>query len=159
MIVEVIAAVGAAVSAIVAAIALVYSVRTQNKIKVQEQKVQTMEAFNRLQREVLDKMNEVDKKFIESALVNNDKNEISKYSAYLARIEHFAVGVNSDIYDLQVVRRLGGQYMIGIYNKLIPLIEFKRKRGRNTNLYNEFERMIKNLKETYKGETHGNLQM
>lgn len=44
----------------------------------------------------------------------------------LARIEHFSLGVNTNIYDAALVQRAASRYFKVIYNKLKSIIEKNR---------------------------------
>lgn len=64
----------------------------------------------------------------------------------LPLIEHFAVGINSEIYDLETLNKMAGNLMITIWNRCSSLIEFKRRGSYNQNNYTEFETMVNSLK-------------
>lgn len=93
----------------------------------------TLEAYNRLQHEVLDKLYiNYNKKDIEEIIANRFKPEYSeKYkilATYVARIEHFCVGVENRIYDRNTVRCLAAGFFNGTVKKLIyPIIDCKDK--------------------------------
>ena len=87
----------------------------------------TLEAFNRLQGEVFDKLNTY--KPAEIREICNDKKS-EKYktiSGYLARIEHFCVGLNCGIYDKATFYALAHGYFDGhqIRSRIEPMIESK----------------------------------
>lgn len=67
----------------------------------------------------------------------------------MARIEHFSVGVNSDIYDIETVKRLAGKHFCALYGKLSPMVEKKRKINKTDKHYDEFERLVSELKCLY----------
>ena len=85
----------------------------------------------------------------ESTVKSTGENPLNKeweqLTVYLARIEHFAVGVNSRVYDIGILRRMGKTYLKTQWNKLLPIIEQKRRENNTTVIYSEFERMIKSL--------------
>ena len=51
--------------------------------------------------------------------------EYRKISGYLARIEHFALGVNTGIYDARVTERATTTYFVMLFSKLMPILEVK----------------------------------
>lgn len=51
--------------------------------------------------------------------------EYRKISGYLARIEHFALGVNIGIYDARVTERSTTTYFVMLFSKLMPILEVK----------------------------------
>ena len=75
-------------------------------------------------------------------------------TVYLAKIEHFSVGINTGIYSIKVLNRLGGAYFIRQFERLWPVIDFKRKQmvipGGHAD---EFEKMVNNLKKLIAKET------
>ena len=95
-----------------------------------DRKQATLEAYNRLQEQVLDHLNHYMPKDIEEIAKNVRSEEYKKISAYIARIEHFCVGVNQKIYDRAVVYELAHGYLDGaIKSRITPLIEKKNRSG------------------------------
>ena len=87
----------------------------------------TLEAFNRLQGEVFDKLNTYKPAEIRE-ICNDKKSEKYKViSGYLARIEHFCVGLNRGIYDKCTFYALAHGYFDGhqIQSRIEPMIENK----------------------------------
>lgn len=68
--------------------------------KVRDRKQATLEAYNRLQEQVLDHLNVYMSKQIAEIAKNTRSEEYKQISAYVARIEYFCVGINQKIYDL-----------------------------------------------------------
>lgn len=73
-------------------------------------------------------------------------------SGLLARIEHFSLGVNTNIYDAELVQRAATRYFIVIYNKLKPMIEKKQIRSNGIKYYKEFETLVESVKKIEKVE-------
>lgn len=95
-----------------------------------DRKQATLEAYNRLQEQVLDHLNHYMPKDIEEIAKNVRSEEYKKISAYIARIEHFCVGVNQKIYDHAVVYELAHGYLDGsIKSRITPLIGKKNRSG------------------------------
>ncbi len=59
------------------------------------------------------------------------KDEIKELSGYLARIEHFCVGVNQNIYDWETIYALAHGYLDGnqILSRISPIIDRKNRSG------------------------------
>lgn len=79
----------------------------------------------------------------------DDENNISswnKATLALSKIEHFAVGVNSGIYDTKTLNRMAGGFIINEYSSWYPIIITKRKQSPEVKHYDEFEKMVENLK-------------
>lgn len=116
---------------------------------LRERKQATLDAYNTLQREALDKLNTYTKKQIAEISENPRSAEYKELSALLARCEHFAVGVNSRIYDAGTLRRLADVYFVGLYDKLTPLIEKKRKINMTAKHYAELEELATSMRHKY----------
>lgn len=87
--------------------------------------------------DLLVKAKEADKDFENDAL--------DRLSKALPLIEHFAVGINSNIYDKVTLNKMAGNQIISTYLACGELIKYKRTgwgKGKN---YAEFEKMAKDL--------------
>ncbi len=76
--------------------------------------------------------------------------EYKKISGYLARIEHFSLGVNTGIYDVMVTERAATTYFVMLYKKLLPVLAVKsggsaKDKEINTNYHNEFSTLVKGI--------------
>lgn len=60
-------------------------------------------------------------------------------SGYLARIEHFSLGVNTGIYDVKVTERAATSYLTMLYKKLEPLILTKNN-SNNSSYENKYHK-------------------
>ncbi len=89
----------ALVSGVVAVVSIVFSIVTYNRTLSRDRKQATLEAYNRLQTEVFDKLNLYKPSEIKDICQNSKSAEYKTLSGYLARIEHFCVGINEKIYD------------------------------------------------------------
>lgn len=89
----------------------------------------TLEAYNQLQEQALDHLNFYMPAAIREIAQNPRSEEYKKISAYVARIEHFCVGVNQRIYDQKTVYELAQDYLDGaIKDRIEPIIEKKNRR-------------------------------
>lgn len=132
----------------VAVISLVFAICTYIKGVIHNRKQSTLDAFNVLQEQALDELNNYTTKDIQQALDNNDKDTMKTINRCLARIEHFSVGVNQKIYDKKTVYELAHGYIdLAIWKKLKPVIEKKTKRD---NYYENYLTMVKNMQERNK---------
>jgi len=66
-------------------------------------------------------------------------------SGYMARIEQFAVGVNTNVYDLKTLDRMSGIHFIRQYERLFPIIRHKRVESGSNKRYEEFEQLVRKL--------------
>lgn len=73
--------------------------------------------------------------------------EYRKISGYLARIEHFALGVNTGIYDTKVTERAATRYFVMLFNKMKPILAVKNggkvsDEALSNSYHNEFSQMV-----------------
>jgi hypothetical protein len=59
--------------------------------------------------------------------------------------ENISVGVNADIYDIEMIKKSQKSMIIAIYEQSKPFIIHLRKQNNNPNLYIEFEKFTKIL--------------
>ena len=115
--------------------------------RVRLRKEATLHAYLKIQTETIKRLKEVDKG--ENSFINldksSDKENWDKVTLSLAEIENFAVGINTNIYNIYVLNRLGGSNIIEWYRTLKPVIFKKRGVSTNGEHYNEFENMIRSL--------------
>lgn len=143
------------VTALVAVTTLFWSVNTQNKMRKDEVKRAIIEAFNRLQSEVLDKLVLVDKvnaKVIADAREDNEayRQAYNDYKTLIARLEHFAVGVEKGAYDLDVVDRLAGDHLIYLYPKVEPIIAATNDQVQTEKYYQSYSKLVKKLEQRHR---------
>ena len=63
----------------------------------------------------------------------------------LALLEHFAVGINLNTYDLKTLNAMAGNMMIGMWAAVTPIIDYKRKGPDQKDNYIEFQTMVNTL--------------
>jgi len=92
-----------------------------------DRKQATLESYNRLQAEVFDPINTYSPEEIEEICEDTKSMEYKILSGYLARIEHFCVGVNNKIYDDKVFYSLAHGYFDGhqLRKRIDPLLDAK----------------------------------
>lgn len=128
-------------------VSLIYSYKLNRDGVIHDRKRDTLDAFNLLQEQVLDELNTYTKMDIDQLCTDPKSEEYKKVSALLARIEHFAVGVNEEIYDQETVKRLAGKHIVRTYEKLECMIETKRLLSQRIPgndeelLYDDFEKL------------------
>ena len=97
-----------------------------------DRKQATLDAYNRLQNEALDSINLYSSQRIAGIIENPRSEEFKKLGVYIARIEHFCVGVNKEIYDKEIVYELAhGYFDGGLRTRIEPVINLKNKYGRD----------------------------
>ena len=147
---EIISLVISIISLVLSIILAIHSIYVYNKTVDHDKKKSTLDAFNLLQEQVLDKLNLYSIKEIKKISEDPHSEIYKEISGLLARIEHFSVGVNSKIYDIETLKRLAEKYFYALYDKLLPIITKKRKINTSDKHYDEFEKLIKNIKGLYK---------
>lgn len=144
-----------------------------------DRKQATLDAFNILQEQAFDKLNQYTFAEIRAICDNwqdtiakrknqtkpdgedaseEEKKQRERYldeyitlSGYLARIEHFALGVNTGIYDVKVAERAGTAYLVMLYRgKLKPLLEAKHSGKSNMEYYAEFRKLVEKIEKIEK---------
>lgn len=128
--ISLIADVATAVTVIIAMITFCDSKKTYEADKHHEKKKDTLDAYSRLQNEVFDKLfleyKDADIEDISKHYVKRNE-DYRKLSVYMAKIEHFSVGVITGIYDKDVVYELAhGFFDDKLRKALRPLIERKK---------------------------------
>ncbi len=130
--------------------ALVFSAYQFYRENYRKKMLSTLEAYNQLQGDVFTGLNQL--------LLKQEHNDRyfdtlktgyadwESTSNYLARIERFSVGINSNIYCIRTLNRLGGGYFIRIFMQLKPIINKKRKDNISKGAhYDEFEMVVNKL--------------
>ena len=145
-----VSSIATAASAIIAAIALFKTLKTQKEIQQVKIKQNTIDAFNILQNEVLDKLVLVDKKNAKIIVDSLDNEECRcayrNYKSLIARLDHFAIGIKHKIYDLDVVNELAGEHIIYLYDKIEPIICEANKKENQIKHYSNFVALVNRLK-------------
>lgn len=97
-----------------------------------DRKQATLDAYNQLQEQALDHLNCYMPAAIKEIAKNRKSEEYKKLSAYVARIEHFCVGVNQKIYDRKTVYELAhGYFDGGLKTRIEPIIDQKNQFGQD----------------------------
>lgn len=115
-----------------------------------DRKQATLDAYNQLQEQALDHLNYYRPTEIIEIAKNPRSEEYKKISTYIARIEHFCVGVNQKIYDSETVYALARDYLDGaIKTRIEPIIDRKNQYGDDDyyeNIHQVYDWMAKRKK-------------
>ena len=122
--------------------AAIFSVFTYWSNIVLDRKKATLEAYNILQEQALDKLQVYMPAQLKSVVKNRRSEEYKLLSSYVARIEHFAVGVNQKIYDLKTVYELSHGFLDGSIRTRIEIIISRKEEDTD-------EKFYQNLKQLY----------
>ena len=133
------------VALIISIISFVWSLYIHHKSLIRNRRQATLDAFNVFQAQVLDELRLYTKGDITEIAKEPRSTKYKDLSTLLARCDHFAVGVNQEIYDMETVRRLGGEHIRVIFGKMQPLIQKKRCYMNDKKRYCEFEQLAVKL--------------
>ncbi len=119
-----------AIACIISLLSLFLTLYTFHWTVRRDQKQNTLDAYNQLQCQALDYINLYKPSQIGEIAQNPRSDEYKKLGSYVARIEHFCVGVNQKIYDANVVYELAHGYFDGSLKRRIkPIIDCKNQSG------------------------------
>lgn len=140
-------------SIIIAIASVIVSAVTYITTVMYERRKATIEAFNVLQNEVLDKFVCVKKENANMIIENLDdsrcKEAYDDYRALIARLEQFAVGVNKKIYAYKVVDMIAGRHFICLYKKIKPIIDKANEKEEKIIHYCNFVALVEKLNRKY----------
>lgn len=147
-------------AAIIAAFALINTYLSQRESLRRQRKQATIEAFNQLQNDVLDPLAGISKKEAELAAERHFESDADRdiYNAFrvqIARLEHFAVGINEETYDFDTFYKLGGVHVMFLYERVEPIIEESRQNSSAVVPYQAFEELYLRIKEEYTKQKEG----
>jgi len=130
--------------------AAVFAVTTYLKDVKHDRLQSTLDAYNSLQEQSLDYLTNYTTDQIKEISKNYRTEEYKLLSTYIARIEHFCVGVNLKIYDRKTVYKLAGGFLDDvIYKKISPMIE--RKNYGSNDFYENTNKVIQEMSAYRKG--------
>lgn len=129
LVINIISAIGTLIAAVVAWKTLGQMRKEQKDGLYREKQQATLDAFNVLQQQVFDEINKYSVNQIKEIVQNKRSQEYKILSGYLARIEHFCVGLNRDIYDIYTFYDLCSGYFDSdrgiLMPRILPIIESK----------------------------------
>lgn len=116
----------AAVAAVLSLVSIVFSVYTYRKALVHDRKQATLDAYLLLQESAFDPLNHITPAEIQEIAEDPRSSRYKDVSGYIARIEHFCVGVNMGIYDRETVFALAHGYLDkALSSRLDPMLNRK----------------------------------
>ena len=75
-----------------------------------------------------------------------DKADMADLREFLSVLEHLSVGVNTGVYDIELVNRMSGTFLLETHAKVTPYINFSRKDRGSDSIYQEFDVMSRKIK-------------
>ena len=129
-------------SALLALASVGFSIFVYNRKVVHDRRRDTLDAYNTLQEQALDTLNDYSRDEVKSILAQRDREGYRELSRCLARIEHFCVGVQMGIYDRETVYEMAHGYLDGaLWEKLMPVLERKHE-GRQEEFYRNYRETV-----------------
>lgn len=129
---------------IISILALVLSLIQFVRDTSRQKKEATLIAYNELQDDVFSKLTEYP---CPMPKIEYHGDEWTELTICLAKLERFSVGINTGIYSIDILNRLGGPFYIRQFEKLKPMIDIKRSEGLVSGKhYEEFEKVVEKLK-------------
>ena len=134
------------VGTLISVIVAVVSIANNNK---RTKKQSTLEAFTQFKENAEPYENTIHgyssddiNKIIQQHEQGSEPEKWDEIKKYLATVERFATGVNTGIYDVEVVNKMAGYFLCEQYKTLYPIIEYKRQKDQNEYIYAEFRDMV-----------------
>lgn len=107
-----------------------------------QRKKATIDAYSYLETEAYRKLEKY-KSDRETITKENNKMGWKEITEALSELEKFSVGVNTDVYDIKVLNRIGGDFFINNFYDHKRIIDIKR--SEEDEPYDEFELTCKHL--------------
>jgi len=133
------------VSLVFSAAAVVFSVFTYWSNIIHDRKQATLNAYNQLQEQALDKLYVYMPRELKEIVKNRRTEEYKVISSYVARVEHFAVGVNQKIYDLDTVYELSHGFLDGGIRSRIGIIIERKGEDFQEEFYQNIKMLYKKM--------------
>lgn len=90
-----------------------------------------------------DKMNRAD---IDIERLEYNPELLKEATSILAAFERLSVGVNTNVFDFDILDRMAGSYLIYLYARFTPYIEKIRRDATRQKSYTEFEQLVQRIK-------------
>lgn len=136
---------------VIAILSLLVSLYYNRKDHERRRKQATIEYFEDMTSKLYDvqakfntKLNQLN---IEIEMLDTDMELLKDATEVLAAFERLCVGVNTNIFDFDILERMAGSYLVMVYFRFAPYIEKIRKDASRTNSYIEFEQVAIRIKQ------------
>jgi len=117
----------------------------------QRKKQATIEFYSRVRNEFIEPLNKIEKLFSGKNVISIDDvkkdDKLNIIKDYLSHMERFSVGINANIYDINVFDRMVGSTLtINWFKRFEEVIHFLRDEQGNPYLYKDLEELVNELK-------------
>ncbi len=138
------------IALLISVLSLFVSLYYNRKDHERRRKQATIEYFE----EMTSKLYNVQAKFnlkltqldIDIDMLDTDLELLKDATEVLAAFERLCVGVNTNIFDIDILDRMAGSYLIIMYTRFSPYIEKVRRDSSRINSYKEFECVVDKIK-------------
>ena len=134
---------------VVIVVQLYFIMKTLNADHERRRKQSTIEYMNQIR----DIYRSVDRKLTEKygkkSLNPEDveKADMADLREFLSVLEHLSVGVNTGVYDVNLVNRMSGTFLLHTHDRVRPYINHARKERDSKTLYQEFGAMCRKIRD------------
>lgn len=133
--------------------ALRKSEKHQKEMQIQAKKQATIDAFYKIQKDVLDHLVSVEPDNA-NIIVNNIEDEgceeaYGSYRAFLAKLEHFSVGVIEGVYDFEIVDKLAGVHLLYVKKTVQDIIDEENSSFSKPIYYENFRKLADKLRKRH----------
>lgn len=140
------------VGVIIALIQIQIGIRTLKADHERRKKQSTIEYLNNLRTSYRNWNNELIKKFGADPVGTETANKIIEdveswtiLKDMLGLFEHLAVGINTSVFDIDILNKMAGQYLIDVYDRWKVYINERRKDPKRQNVYRDYEILVNRL--------------
>ena len=107
--------------------------------------------YTKKKKKKLDKLASVDKANAEAIVERRETNEACRkayndYKTLIARLEHFAVGIEQGAFDLDMVDKLAGEHLIYLLPKIEPIIDAANEHVQTDKYYQSYVKLVERLR-------------
>lgn len=135
---------------IISILSFVISLYYNWKDHERRRKQATIEYFDNLTLQLYEKETVFNEKYnelgVDIAMLDADVELDKVATEVLSAFERLCVGINTGIFDFDILDRMAGSYLINTYTYFCPYIEKKRRDKSQTSAYVEFENAINKIK-------------
>lgn len=128
-------------------ISLIFTIFYNHKTHERQKKQLTIETFNKLTEQLFDKEEKLLRKIHDTSTVFDfsDKNNQKEIKEILSAFERFCVGVNTNVFDIVILDKMAGSFIIDLYSDCYPYIKSRRENVRRLLAYTEIEQVVNKL--------------
>lgn len=136
---------------VIAVLSLLVSLYYNRKDHERRRKQATIEYFEDITFKLYNTQARFNSKFnpqsIDIAMLDTNSELLKDATEILAAFERLCVGVNTEIFDFDILERMAGSYLIVLYSYFSPYIEKIRSDNSRKNSYKEFESVVNHIKQ------------